>query len=121
MGAACATGPGANQLGIPPLAARTEDCQARVATTPIKKIIRKRRKANGTGLWSHDRTRVTGSAGGSRAGGSCSWSRMGVGAFAFWATETFLLMCRIKNNVLTGRIVPSIHSAQPVLETTSIL
>jgi len=42
---------------------------------------------------------------------------MGVGAFAFWATETFLLMCRIKNNVLVGRIVPSGHSAQKMLES----
>src|SRR5712675_1654245 len=76
----------------------------------MKTIIRKRTNANGASLWSDDRTRVTGLAGGSRAGGSCSESRMGVGAFAFWATETFLLICRIKNNVLVGRIVPSIHS-----------
>src|SRR6266446_6360701 len=68
----------------------------------MKKIIRKRTNANGTSLWSDDRTRVTGLAGGSRPGGSCSESRMGVGAFAFWATETFLPMCRIKNNVLVG-------------------
>src|SRR5260221_13075391 len=84
----------------------------------MKKIIRKRTNASGTSPWSDDRTRtrVTGLAGGSRPGGSCSESRMGVGAFAFWATETFLLMCRIKNNVLVGRIVPSLHSPQPMLE-----
>src|SRR5258706_299473 len=99
-----------------PSAGRPKDCKARGETTPMKKIIRKRTNANGTSLWSDDRTRVTGLAGGSRAGESCSESRMGVGAFAFWATETFLLKCRIKNNVLVGRIVPSIHSPQPVLE-----
>src|SRR5215467_11550851 len=82
----------------------------------MKKIMRKRTNANGTSLPSHERTRVTGLAGGSRAGGSCSGSRMGVGAFAVWATETFLLMCQIKNNVLVGQIVPSVHSAPPVLE-----
>src|SRR5713226_6907543 len=82
----------------------------------MKKIIRKRTNASGTSLWSHDRTRATGLAGGSRAGGSCSWSRMGVGAFAFWATEAFLLMCRIKNNVLVGRIVPSTQLQEPMLE-----
>jgi hypothetical protein len=49
----------------------------------------------------------SGLVGGSRAGGSggsCRGSRLGIGAFGFWATTTFGLVCKTKNNVLTHEL-----------------
>src|SRR5262245_21341835 len=66
---------------------------------------------------SQDRARMAGLTGGSLLGCCSSWYRMGVGGFAFWATETSSLMCLIRHNVLIGRIVPGIHSAPPVSES----